>query len=128
MEQVSDAVGVLDRARLLVVEDDFIISLELQSVLGAAGAQSVTTCHKVSDALKAVQANGVDAAILDVKLAGETAAPVARELARLGIPFLFYTGQTETDPTRTAWPVAPIIAKPSPSRQIVTALAQLLGR
>ena len=128
MEPLSEVVGVLDGARLLVVEDDFIISLELQSVLGAAGANVVATCHKVSDALRAIHAKEVDVAVLDVKLGGETAAAVARELARRHIPFLFYTGQTETDPTQTEWPAAPIIAKPSPSRQIVAAVAQMLGR
>ena len=38
METQSEVAGVLESARLLVLEDDFIISLELQSVLGAAGA------------------------------------------------------------------------------------------
>jgi len=128
MEHLSEVAGVLYGARLLVVEDDFIISLELQSILGAAGAEVVTTCHNVSDALRAITAKKLDAALLDVKLGRETAAPVARQLTRLGIPFLFYTGQTESDPTRAEWPGAPIIAKPSPSRQIVNALAQLLGR
>src|SRR5690242_8994249 len=108
MEPLSEVIGVLDGARLLVVEDDFIISLELQSILGAAGAEITATCHKVSDALRAIEAGDVDAAILDVKLGGDTAAPVARELTRRGVPFLFYTGQTETDPTRAEWPTAPI--------------------
>lgn len=128
MEPLSDVAGVLDGVRLLVVEDDFIISLELQSVLGAAGASVMATCHKVSDALAVIRTKDVDAAILDVKLGCETVAPAAQELARLGIPFLFYTGQTENDPTRAEWPAAPIIAKPSPSRALVSAVAQLLGR
>ncbi len=128
MEPLSEVAGVLDGARLLVVEDDFIISLELQSVLGAAGADVMATCHKASDALRALEAREVDAAVLDVKLGAETAAPVARELARLGIPFLFYTGQSESHPTRAEWPHAPFLGKPAPSRQLVMALAQMLGR
>jgi two-component SAPR family response regulator len=83
---VNEVVGVLDRARLLVVEDDFIISLELQSVLGAAGANIVATCQNASDALVAIEVGEVDAAILDIKLGSETAAPVALELARASYP------------------------------------------
>jgi DNA-binding NtrC family response regulator len=128
MEQVSEVAGVLDHARLLVVEDDFIISLELQSLLGAARATIVAPCYKISEALSALKANKVDAAVLDVRLGSHTAAPVADELVRRGIPFLFYTGQVDADPTRAAWPAAPIISKPAPSSQIVTAVAELLRR
>jgi DNA-binding response OmpR family regulator len=111
-----------------VVEDDFIIAIELEAILAEAGAEVVGPCQTVNDALAAVRERRVTAAILDVRLGGETIAPVAAELARRGIPFLFYTGQVETDPIRAQWPGCIIVSKPARAGSIVSAVASLLQR
>jgi DNA-binding response OmpR family regulator len=117
---------ILEGVRVLVVEDDFIIALELESILRNAGAEIVGLCRTVTDALALADQGAVTAAILDVRLDGETIAPVARKLARLGTPFFFYTGQVGGDPALSEWPGCTVLAKPASPRAIVAALAALI--
>ncbi|MBV9590670.1 MAG: response regulator, partial [Hyphomicrobiales bacterium] len=86
----------LSGARLIVVEDDFLILMELESALADAGAKIVGSCRTLDAAMSLVEADGLAAAILDIRLGRDTVEPAARRLAERGIPFIFYTGQSET--------------------------------
>jgi DNA-binding NtrC family response regulator len=116
---------LLKGARVLVVEDDFIILMELETILGEAGAETAG-CGTVKDAIALTERNGLAAAVLDIQLGPETITPVARELARRGIPFVFYTGQSNTDAMRAEWPDRRFVPKPAQPRAIVKAVADLL--
>jgi DNA-binding NtrC family response regulator len=118
----------LEGARVLVVEDEAILAMELELILCEAGAQAVTLCRTVESALAALAKNGVAAAILDVRVGREPVGPVATQLARRGIPFLFYTGQIGNDPVLEAWPRAKVITKPAPARTIISAVSDLLRK
>jgi len=130
MERPSarDQARVLDGARLLVVEDEFIILLELESLLLEAGAAGVRLCRTVAEAMRHVEQadEAYGAAVLDVRVGQNNVAPVARALERRGVPFVFYTGQTANDPIRTEWPKCEILSKPSPARTITATLARLI--
>jgi hypothetical protein len=63
--------------------------------------------------------------VLDLRLGGDNSAAVCRRLADLGIPFMFYTGFTESDTFRH-WPDAPIVSKPVEGRELIDAVASLL--
>ena len=115
----------LKGARVLVVEDDFIILMELEAILGEAGAETAG-CQTVKDAIALAERNGLAAAVLDIELGRETVAPVGRELARRGIPFVFYTGQSNNDAMRAEWPDRRFVPKPAQPRAIVKAVADLL--
>ena len=116
----------LHGARVLVVEDDPLLLLELESILQDAGAEIVACCRNVKDGLMAVEKNGVAAAILDVRIGRTTIAPVARQLAERGTPFLFYTGQVENDPALAEWSDHVVLSKPARPATIVAAVALLL--
>jgi len=116
----------LEGVRVLVVEDEAILAMELESILREAGAQAVTLCRTVEEALAAITKNGVAAAVLDVRVGREPVGPVAGQLARRGIPFLFYTGQIGNDPALEQWPRCRVITKPAPAKVIVSAVRDLL--
>jgi CheY-like chemotaxis protein len=78
-------------ARLLLVEDDALLLMELEAILLDAGAEMAGCCRTVRDALAVASSEGIDAAILDVRVGRETIAPVAQRLASRGTPFIFYT-------------------------------------
>ncbi len=123
-----DRSPALDGASVLLVEDDFLILTELSSGLSDAGAEIVGPCRTPQAALEVLDSRPVTAAILDLQLAGgRSSVPVGRELARRGIPFLFYTGQL-ANPIRAEWPGCEVISKPAPLGAIMRAVAQLLGR
>lgn len=86
-------VSQLTETRVLVLEDDPLIAMMLVDILERAGCTVAGPSYDVAQALALVGDKNIDVAILDVNLgAGITSAPVADELAKLGIPFIFATG------------------------------------
>src|SRR5262245_23715881 len=118
----------LNGSRILIVEDDFFIRIDLEAILRDAGADVVGPCSGIADALAALADGNVTAAILDIRLGCETVAPVARELTKKGTPFVFYSGQLDADPTLAEWPNGPILTKPALPKTIVAVVADLLER
>jgi DNA-binding response OmpR family regulator len=116
----------LEGMRVLVVEDDFFIGLNLCATLSDAGAVVIGPSQTVASALDLADDQTLSAAVLDIRLGQDTVEPVARRLAELGTPFLFYTGQTKTDPVRTAWPDCRIVSKPGLPTALIAAVASLL--
>src|SRR5262245_19792078 len=121
----SDSNRALSGAQLLIVEDDFLLLLDLEEVLLDAGAQ-VQACRTIEGALLLAEKEGISAAILDVRIGAHSIAPVARKLVARGTPFLFYTGQLGNDPMMTEWPNCTTISKPAQPQVIVKAVAELL--
>lgn len=105
----DDAPSALRAAQILVLEDSFLILMELESTLLEAGANAVWTCRSVTEALRAIAEQDVAVAILDLQLERESSAPVARALADRGVPFFFYTGQFDTGEARAEWPASTIV-------------------
>ncbi len=89
--------------RVLVVEDEYLVAMDMSAYLEAAGAQVVGPASNVNAALEALAHTELDGAILDINLRGELAYPVADALAARGIPFVFTTGYgPRTMPARFA--------------------------
>ncbi len=110
---------------VLVVEDEPLIALELESLLTDEGADVVGSRCTPAQSLRLARRAPLSAALLDVRLGHHTVASVAEALTSRGVPFAFYTGQTEADEVRARWPRAPVIAKPSPARQLVAVINSL---
>lgn len=119
---------LLSGARVLVVEDDFFIAVELAATLSDAGAEVIGPSQTVAAALALAEDESLSAAILDIRLGDDTVAPVARRLAAHHVPFVFYTGQSRSDPLRAEWPDCAILSKPALPASIVKAVAALLDR
>lgn len=89
--------GGLTGLRVLVVEDEYFVALSLERALEAAGCQVVGPFGWLDQAAQAARAPGLDGAILDVHLHGESVSPVADQLVRAGVPVLFATAAAEDD-------------------------------
>ena len=116
--------GALAGERILAVEDSYIVLLEIATVLSNEGA-AVTKCATIEEALRAIDTEPFAAAVLDIRLGHETIAPVARRLADLGTPFIFYTGQVLSEAT-AQWSGIRIVSKPALAAVLVNAVAALL--
>src|SRR5579871_2999865 len=116
----------LNGSRILVVEDEFIIAMEIQGSLEEAGATVVGPAYTVESALAMLDHETISAAIVDLRLGRDSATPVAAALAERHIPFVFYTGQPPGDPIRCAWPETGVLAKPASGEEIVQAIAGIL--
>ena len=83
--------------RILVVEDQFLIAMELEAILQGAGYVVLGPAPTVSVALDLIHRERPDAALLDVNLAGERVTPVAEVLRASSIPFLLASGYEARD-------------------------------
>ncbi len=83
---------VLIGLRVLVVEDEAMLSILLEDFLTDLGCDVVATASHLEDALKKAHSLAVDIAILDINLGGVSSFPVAEVLRSRGIRFLFATG------------------------------------
>lgn len=120
-------IASLSGMRFLIVEDEFLILLDIQSTLEAAGAKSVVTASRVQDALNAIadsekSGDTFDAALLDLKLDHDNSAPIAERLASIGVPFIFLTGAPTDVELAKQFGSAPIVGKPFDSAALLTAL------
>jgi two-component SAPR family response regulator len=111
--------------RALVVEDQFLIALDMEVMLRALGAPAVDLVAGIADALAVIERAPPDFAIVDLNLGKETMAlPIAEALHLRAIPFVFVTAYD--DPAMpAAMRTAPIIRKPVPFDALRTALALL---
>jgi CheY-like chemotaxis protein len=114
--------------RILVVEDEFLILLDIQGILEAAGARSVITASRIDDALAAIiSPDGFDAAVLDLKLEKDSSIPVAEKLTAEKVPFVFLTGAPDDADIAHDFKSVPIIGKPFDSAVLLTALQKAMS-
>jgi len=117
---------LLSGIRVLVVEDEANIALELKAILQEAGATVIGPARTLLAARALAASEDLAAAILDVQLGDGMIFPVACLLADRGIPFLFHTGRADAgDLARFA---ADVIVKPATSFRIIASVARLARR
>ena len=107
---------------VLVVEDEFLILLDLESILENAGAE-VTTATSLAEAFDLLAAR-YDVAVLDVRLPDGEVYPVARQLDDLEVPLVFHSGHAHGDELAEAFPTAVALAKPARERLLLSAVAR----
>ena len=82
--------------KVLVVEDESMVSMLMQDMLQDLGCMVVGTVARFDDALKqATNGPAFDVALLDVNLHGKQTFPIAEVLAARGVRFIFATGYGE---------------------------------
>lgn len=114
----------LENRRILVVEDDPIVALDLQSILEAAGATVVGPAYELSEAVSLIEASEVDAAVLDYRLRAGDTLPLVRVLRERRIPFLFLTGDPGSLVEKHVGAI--ILAKPCRPDHVTSAVRALL--
>ena len=112
--------------RVLLVEDEELVALDLVEALNSRGWEIVGPAATLDEAM-ALVGTGIhlDAAVLDVNLQGRWAHTLAEALARRGVPFVVCTGYELVDPDNR-FADAPIIAKPIVGDRVGAALSELL--
>ena len=119
---------LLSGKRVLVVEDEFLIALDIQRILESAGVQTVELTSRVAQALDCIASKGAfDAAVLDLKLDRENSAPVAERLQGDKVPFVFLTGGPSLSDVTKRFPQAPVVGKPFDGKELLAALAKAVA-
>ena len=82
----------MPNARLLIVEDEYLIRLLLEDMLVELGCSIAAVASNLDEAKQAAQTAEIDLAILDVNIDGQQVFPVADILRGRKLPFIFITG------------------------------------
>ena len=82
----------LSNRRILVVEDETLIAMQIEGILLDLGCVVIGAVGRLDAALRLAADQPLDGAILDVNIQGGLVYPVADRLATRGIPFMFASG------------------------------------
>lgn len=111
---------------VLIVEDEFMIALDLQLLLERRGWRVIGPAASVASALQLLEDETPTVALLDVKLGGHLVTPVAESLRAQDVPFALTSAYE--DPERIAGKAvarAPNVGKPSTERRLLATLEKL---
>ncbi len=122
---LGQSLGALAGKRILVVEDEAIVGMEIELALEDLGAIVGGPVPTLAGAIEAAEAGDYSAAILDIDLEGQEVYPAARILMRRGIPFVFHTGHGNREELRDEFPASPVCNKPVRSQYLLAKVAEL---
>ena len=107
----------LQGLNVFLVEDDFLILLDLKTILEDAGA-SVVTASSVREGLE-LSDTRYHAAVLDIRLPDGEVFPVAERLSKSRVPIIFHSGNIETSAVETMFPESVALSKPAQERVLI---------
>jgi len=109
--------------RVLLVEDEYFVAIEVVKALKDKGIAVVGPARSVDEALRMVEGNPIDAAILDINLHDQRVYPLAEALEARNIPLVFATGYGEQAIPQQFRHI-PRFEKPLDLEQLVKAVAR----
>jgi CheY-like chemotaxis protein len=107
----SQAARAVEGKRILLAEDEVLVGMMVHEMLTGFGFSVVGPMTDIDAAIKAVQTEAIDGAVLDVNLGGDLIYPVADMLMERGVPFVFVTGYDD-DSIDERYVDVPILRKP----------------
>ena len=123
----APAATALDGLRVLLLEDQLIIAMDVEAMLAELGASGLETAASVDEALEKLQSGSPDLCVFDVNIAGVASFPVAEEALRRGIPFVFATGYSEAAEFPLSMANIPVVRKPYDKDKLAVAVAAALS-
>jgi CheY-like chemotaxis protein len=113
--------------RILVVEDEAAIALDIARLLGDQGATVIGPVASADQALSQITRTRLHCAVLDVKLGTADCGMVAETLTWNAIPFIFVTGYSDSEVVRR-YPWSPVITKPYIPLDVIDSIKSVLVR
>ncbi|WP_105382293.1 HWE histidine kinase domain-containing protein [Neorhizobium alkalisoli] len=119
-------VSKLTDLEFLLVEDQMLIAADVEAMLADYGIAKVTTTPSAADAFRKLKDFTPDVAILDVNLGSDTSLPIAEELMRRDVPFIFATGYSDRSIIPSSFS-APVVRKPYEAAALIGAVTKVLA-
>ena len=110
--------------RVLVVEDEMMVSMLIEDMLTDLGCTVVGPASRIDEAIELANTAQIDCAVLDVNLGGQPIFPLADILRAKGAPFAFATGYGDAG-LRDVDRGAPVLQKPFREAELARVLGQL---
>lgn len=119
---------VLENVRVLLLEDDALISLDTEDMLMDLGAAQVHVAHSLGEAESILATGTVDAAVLDLVIGAQRSEELARRLVQRSLPIIFASGYGEAGIMAEGLEGVPVVRKPCSLDALKEALTSALGR
>jgi CheY-like chemotaxis protein len=110
--------------RVLVVEDEMMVSMLIEDMLTDLGCTVVGPASRLDEAIELAKASELDCAVLDVNLGGQPIFPLADLLRERGRPFAFATGYGDAG-LREVDKGTPVLQKPFREGDLARVLGEL---
>jgi signal transduction histidine kinase len=118
--------GMMDRYKILVVEDENIVALDIKNRIQSMGYDIAGTESRGDDAVKFVSEHNVDLVLMDIKLQGNMdGIETAREIRKIkDIPIVYLTAYSDKRSIEHALETGPYgyILKPYEDRELAVAI------
>jgi CheY-like chemotaxis protein len=118
----------LSGLKVLVLEDEFLIAMDVEQICRDHGADGVTIRRQLSEIDEQLWTDGFDVAVIDMLLEGNPTLPFARTLKERNIPFLFASGYADIADLRSEFPDVRLVSKPYSESDLVKAILASVGR
>lgn len=111
---MAAATNFLAGHSVLVVDDEPLIAHDIADFLHGHGAEVIGPCHGLHEAMDCLERTGetTEIAVLDVQIGRECVWPLADELQRRSIPFVFVSAHCGTDSIAERFRSATCLSKP----------------
>ncbi len=119
---------LLEGMRILVLEDEFLIAMDVEQLCRDHGAADVRIARTVDEIDPETAAAHYDAAILDLMLGGTSTLGFAATIRTQDVPFVFASGYSDIGAINAQFPGVEIVGKPYAGDDLVHALAVACGR
>ncbi|MBA3576689.1 MAG: response regulator [Sphingomonas sp.] len=116
---------LLSDARVLIVEDEMLVMMQIEDMLADLGCTQITRASNVVQALSAIGSQFFDLATLDLNLGGTRSNAVADALTEQHVPFAYSTGYGGMGLDEDHRP-HPMLNKPFSSARFTEVMTQLL--
>lgn len=113
--------------RILVVEDDALIAMELSERLAEMGFAVLGPAMSLDEAERAMSGEKPDAALLDANIDGQSSAALGARLVDKGVPVAFCTGYDQLKNLPPQLASAPVLTKPIGDADLQACLQRLLA-
>jgi len=136
-QQVASEIGdaakaAQQRPTILIVEDDFLIAMEAESALIAAGFQISGIGGTAEEAISLARGHKAAIAIMDIRLAGrrdgiDAAGDLYREI---GVRCVFATAHDDQQTRARAMPFSPLgwLSKPYTMRSLINQVREAIAK
>ena len=114
----------LQGLKVLVVEDEMMVSMLIEDMLGDLGCTVVGPASRIEEAFELAKSAEIDCAVLDVNLGGQPIFPLADVLREKGAPFAFATGYGDAG-LREVDRGTPVLQKPFRESDLARILGEL---
>ena len=113
--------------RVLVVEDEMMVSMLIEDMLTDLGCTVVGPASRLDEAIELATSRELDCAVLDVNLGGQPIFPLADLLRERGYPFAFATGYGDAG-LRDVDRGTPVLQKPFREGDLARVLGELRSK